>query len=318
MNRKRVIVWIAGAITSLIVAIAFPFLMSSPVTAQTAPPTPQFTTTVTSASATANLRVYGAVSLLEVLTDLENAYNNSTSTPKINFTNSLDSSGILLQNINYAPNETAGIPDVFISAATSQMTSLQTAGKLASGWPQNIAKNRLVLIKPTTFTSPAPTGNAISSFSTLVNSPPTRAGIRGIAIGSPSTVPAGEYARQVLTSTASGCGGGTYNTLLNNPAPNKLYFATNVRNVLSAVETKTLNGNTIDAGIVYATDKQVSTLTSQVGSAAPSSCLTTPIVYPEAVLNRTTSATAANSFANFLFTNSAAQSALTNRGFLLP
>ncbi|ABA23666.1 Molybdenum ABC transporter, periplasmic binding protein [Trichormus variabilis ATCC 29413] len=318
MSKKKFIAWMTGAITSLIVAIAFPLLMSAPVTAQTPPPTPQVTTTVTSPSATASLRVYAAVSLLEALTDVENAYNNSTSTPKINFTNSLDSSGILLQNINYAPNETAGIPDVFISAATSQMTSLQTAEKLAAGWPQNIARNRLVLIKPNTPTAPAPTGNAISSFSTLVNSPPTRAGIRGIAIGSPSTVPAGEYARQVLTSTASGCGGGTYNTLLNNPLPNKLIFATNVRNVLSAVETKTLGGNVIDAGIVYATDKQVSTLVTQVGLAAPSTCLTTPIVYPEAVLNRTTNVTAANSFANFVATNTAARNALTNRGFLAP
>jgi len=319
MNHKKFVTWMAAAIASLVVAIACPLLMSTPVTAQTAPPTPQVTTTVTSSSATANLRVYAAISLLEVLTDIENAYNNSTSTPKINFTNSLDSSGILLQNINYAPNQTAGIPDVFISAATSQMTSLQNAGQLASGWPQNIAKNRLVLVKPTTPTSPAPTGNAISSFSTLVNSSPTRTGIRGIAIGDPSTVPAGEYARQLLTnSDSTNCGGATYNTLLNNPAPNKIYFASNVRNVLSAVETKTLNGNTIDAGIVYATDKQVSTLTSQVGSAAAGSCLTTPIVYPEAVLNRSTNLTAANAFANFIINNSAAQNALTTRGFLLP
>lgn len=318
MNRKRLITWTAAAVTSLIVAIALPLLTLMPGVAQTAPPTPQYTTTVTSGSATANLKVYAAVSLLEVLTDLEKAYNNNGSTtPKINFTNSLDSSGILLQNINYAPNETAGIPDVFISAATSQMTSLQSAGKLATGWPQNVAKNKLVLIKPNTPTSPAPTpSNAISAFNTLLNGS-GRSGIRGIAIGDPSIVPAGAYAQQVLTSTGTGCGGGTYTTLLNNSAPNKLFFATNVRNVLSAVETKTLNSNVIDAGIVYSTDKQVSTLTTLVAT-SPSTCLTTPIVYPEAVLTRSTSSTAANSFANFIRTNSAAQTALTNRGFLLP
>lgn len=318
MKSKRFVTWMAAAIASLVVAIAFPFFMSTPVTAQTAPPTPQVTTNVTFPGATANLRVYAAISLLEVLTDIENAYNNSTSTPKINFTNSLDSSGILLQNIQYAPNETAGIPDVFISAATSQMNTLQSAGKLASGWPQNIARNRLVLVKPSSPTTPLPTGNAITSFSTLVNSAPTRSGIRGIVIGTPSTVPAGEYARQVLTnSNATNCGGATYNTLVNNPAPNKIFFASNVRNVLSAVETKTLNGNTIDAGVVYATDKQVSNLTALV-STAPGSCLTTPIVYPEAVLTRSTNPTAANAFANFVATNTAAQTALTTRGFLLP
>ncbi|BCL39016.1 molybdate ABC transporter substrate-binding protein [Nostoc sp. MS1] len=318
MKSKKFVTWIAAAIASLAVAIAFPFFMSTPVTAQTAPPTPQVTTNVTYPGATANLKVYAAISLLEVLTDIENAYNNSTNTPKINFTNSLDSSGILLQNIQYTPNETAGIPDVFISAATSQMTTLQTAGKLASGWPKNIAKNRLVLVKPSSPATPLPTGNAITSFSTLVNSSPTRTGIRGIAIGTPATVPAGEYARQVLTnSDATNCGGGTYNTLVNNPAPNKIFFASNVRNVLSAVETKTLNGNTIDAGLVYATDKQVSNLTTLV-STALASCLTTPIVYPEAVLTRTTNSTAANAFANFIVTDTNAKNSLTTRGFLLP
>lgn len=317
MKSKRFVTWMAAAIASLIVAIAFPFFVSTPVTAQTSPPTPQVTTTVTSPSATANLRVYAAISLLEVLTDLENAYNNSSNLPKINFSNSLDSSGVLLQNIQFTPNQTAGIPDVFISAATSQMNTLQSAGQLASGWPQNIARNTLVLVKPSSPATPLPTGNAITSFSTLVNSSPTRSGIRGIAIGTPSSVPAGEYARQVLTSTSTGCGGGTYNTLLNNPAPNKIFFASNVRNVLSAVETKTLSGNLIDAGIVYATDKQVSSLT-QLVSTAPGSCLTTPIVYPEAVLTRSTNLTAANAFANFVATNTAARSALTNRGFLAP
>ncbi|MBD2450158.1 molybdate ABC transporter substrate-binding protein [Nostoc sp. FACHB-152] len=319
MSKKKFVTWMAGAIISLIVAIAFPTLISVPVTAQAAPPTPQFTTTVTSPSATASLSVYAASSLLEVLTDLENAYNNSTSTPKINFTNSLDSSGILLQNINYAPNETAGIPDVFISAATSQMNTLQTAGKLASGWPQNIARNRLVLIKPNTFNAPAPKGStAITNFSTLVNNSSSRTGIRGIVIGNPTSAPVGEYARQLLTNTSSSCGAGTYNTLLNRPVPNKLYFASNARNVLRAVETKNLDGNIIDAGIVYATDKQVSTLSSQVGSSAPSSCLSTPIVYPEAVLKRTRRSTSANAFANFLINNQAARNTLTNRGFLLP
>ena len=86
---------------------------------------------------------------------------------------------------------------------------------------------------------------------------------------------------------------------------------------MSAVETKTLGSDVIDAGIVYATDKQVSTLT-QLVSTAPGSCLTTPIVYPEAVLNRSTNLTAANAFANFVATNTAARNALSTRGFLAP
>jgi hypothetical protein len=91
MKSKRFVTWMAAAIASLVVAIAFPFFMSTPVTAQTAPPTLQVTTKVTYPGATANLKVYAAISLLEILTDiidnvsvveLEDDNQQSTSVPE--------------------------------------------------------------------------------------------------------------------------------------------------------------------------------------------------------------------------------------------
>ncbi|MBH8560780.1 molybdate ABC transporter substrate-binding protein [Nostoc sp. CENA67] len=301
-QRRRFLSWIAAAVASLALVIGLPLLTN---------PTTQ------TAQATTTLRVYAAVSLTEVLPEIESAYNTANPGSAINFINTFDSSGALLNQINLSSNESAGIPDIFISAATTQMNSLQSAGKLASGWPVTIATNRLVLIRPSTPTSPAPSPT-ISTFDTLTNCStcsPARTGIRGIAIGDPATVPAGAYGQQVLQSTLSGCGAGSYNTLLNSTTANKLVFASNVRNVLTAVQNKTLSGNTIDAGIVYITDQAISSGTTQTALAAQS--CHNAIVYPAAVLSRTTNLTAANSFANYL-SSSTARSKFTNRGFGVP
>ncbi|MBD2437597.1 molybdate ABC transporter substrate-binding protein [Nostoc sp. FACHB-110] len=297
-QKRRFLSWIAVAVTSLVVVISLPLLINS--THQTA-------------QAITTLRVYAAVSLTEVIPEIESDYNAANPTAPITFVNTFDSSGALLNQINLPANESAGIPDIFISAATTQMNSLQSAGKLASGWPKTVATNRLVLIRPTTPTAPAPSP-AIAAFDQLTNGS-GRTGRRGIVIGDPATVPAGAYAREVLQSTLTGCGGGTYNTLLNSTTTNKLVFASNVRNVLSAVQNKTLNGNVIDAGIVYTTDQRISNSTALITTAAQN--CHSAIVYPAAVLNRTTNLSAANSFANFL-SSTTARNRFTTRGFGVP
>lgn len=296
-QRRRFLAWITAAVFGFVVAIGLSLVNSTTTTAQTV----------------ATLRIYAASSLTDVLPEIESAYNTANPSAQISFVNTFNSSGALLTQIQNSSNEAAGIPDIFIPASTSQTNTLQSAGKIASGWPKTVATNRLVLIRPNTPTSPAPSPT-ISSFSGLTNSA-TRTGIRGIAIGDPTSVPQGAYAREVLQSTGSGCGGGTYNTLLNSTTSNKLVFASNARNVLSAVQNKTLNGNTIDAGIVYITDQKVSTSTTQV-ALAPQSCHSS-IVYPAAVLSRTLNSTAANSFANYL-SSSTAKTIFSNRGFGTP
>lgn len=300
-RRRSFVTWITAAIISLGLVIGLPLLNSTTVTAQTTP----------------TIRIYAAISLSEVLPEIESAYNTANPSAQINFINTFDSSGALLNQINLASNVSARIPDIFISAATTQMTSLQNAGQLAAGWPVTIATNRLVLIRPNTPTSPAPSPTIVG-FNRLTNSTtssPPRSGIRGIAIGDPATVPAGDYARQTLQSTLSGCGAGSYNTLLNSATTNRLVFASNVRNVLAAVQNRTLNGNTIDAGIVYTTDQAISNTTAFIAT-APQNCHSA-IVYPTAVLNRTANLTAATSFANYL-SSSTARNRFTLRGFGVP
>ncbi|BBD61921.1 molybdenum ABC transporter, periplasmic binding protein [Nostoc sp. HK-01] len=300
-RRRGLITWIAAAITSLLLVIGLPLLNQ----------------TAEKAQAAVTLRVFAAVSLSEVLPEIENDFIAANPSLGATFVNTFDSSGALLNQINLPANQSAGIPDIFISAATTQMNSLQTAGQLASGWPVTVATNRLVLIRPTTPTSPAPSPTiaGIDRLTNSTTSSPPRSGIRGIAIGDPATVPAGAYAQQALQSTLSGCGAGSYNTLLNSTTANKLVFASNVRNVLTAVQNKTLSGNTIDAGLVYTTDQRISNSTTFITTVAQN-CHSS-IVYPAAVLNRTTNLTAATSFANFL-SSSTARGRLTARGFGTP
>ncbi|BAY19428.1 molybdenum ABC transporter, periplasmic binding protein [Anabaenopsis circularis NIES-21] len=295
------ITWIAAAITSLLLVVGLPLLNQ----------------TAEKAQAAVTLRVFAAVSLSEVLPEIENDFIAANPSLGATFVNTFDSSGALLNQINLPANQSAGIPDIFISAATTQMNSLQTAGQLASGWPVTVATNRLVLIRPTTPTSPAPSPTiaGIDRLTNSTTSSPPRTGIRGIAIGDPATVPAGAYAQQALQSTLSGCGAGSYNTLLNSTTANKLVFASNVRNVLAAVQNKTLSGNTIDAGLVYTTDQRISNTTTFITTVAQN-CHSS-IVYPAAVLNRTTNLTAATSFANFL-SSSTARGRFTTRGFGTP
>ena len=284
MNRKRLIAWIATAVTSMMLVIGFQFVHLSP------------------ASSTTTLNVYAAVSLTNALNAIKTQYQNAN--PTVNVVYTFGASGTLLSQIQ------AGAPaDIFISAATDQIDVLQNASpsKLVAGSRKNVVRNRLVLIAPTT--PPVSAGSAaLTSFNGLTN-----ANITGIAIGdytgTPPLVPAGNYTKQVLTSR------GIFTTL--NP---KLYLASNVRNVLTAVENKTLVvggvNKTIDAGAVYKTDAALSNKVRVVETA-----LTTesdPIVYPLGILTRTTVLTTAQSFSNYLTGTTAQNIFKNNYGFLAP
>ncbi|MDF5710679.1 MAG: molybdate ABC transporter substrate-binding protein, partial [Nostoc sp. S4] len=158
-------------------------------------------------------------------------------------------------------------------------------------------------------TPPVSAGSAgLTSINGLTNS-----NITGIAIGdytgNPPVVPAGNYAKQVLTSRG----------IFNQVSP-KLSLAPNVRAVLTAVENKTITVNgvtkTIDAGFVYKTDAAISNKVRVVETA-----LTTesdPIVYPLGILTRTTVLSTAQSFSTYLSGTTAQNIFKNTYGFILP
>ncbi|WP_334883071.1 molybdate ABC transporter substrate-binding protein [Nostoc sp.] len=284
MNRRRLIGWIATAVTSMMLVIGWQFVNLSP------------------AQSVTTLNVYAAVSLTNALNAIKTQYQNAN--PSVNVIYTFGASGTLLSQIQ------AGAPaDIFISAANDQINVLQNSSpsKLVAGSRKNVVKNSLVLIKPTT--PPVSAGSAdLTSINGLTN-----ANITGIAIGdytgTPPVVPAGNYAKQVLTTR------GLFTT-----TSFKLYRASNVRTVLTAVENKTLQVNgvnkTIDAGFVYKTDALISNKVKVVETALPSE--SNPIVYPLSILTRTTVLSAAQSFSSYLSGTTAQAIFKNNYGFALP
>ncbi|MEH1795211.1 molybdate ABC transporter substrate-binding protein [Nostoc sp. 'Peltigera membranacea cyanobiont' 232] len=283
MNRRRLIAWIATAVTSMMLVIGSQFVNLSP------------------ASSTTTLNVYAAISLTNALNSIKTQYQSAN--PSVNVVYTFGASGTLLTQIQQ------GAPaDIFISAATDQIDVLQNSSpsKLVSGSRKNIARNSLVLITPTT--PPISAGSAgLTSINGLTN-----ANITGIAIGdytgTPPVVPAGNYAKQVLTTR------GIFNTV-----SSKLSLAPNVRAVLTAVENKTIVvggvNKTIDAGFVYTTDAFISNKVKVVETAKPSE--SDPIVYPLGILTRTTVLSTAQSFSTYL-SGTTAQGILRSNQFKAP
>src|SRR4029077_18277176 len=110
----------------------------------------------------------------------------------------------------------------------------------------------------------------------------TKAVVKTVAVSEPQTVPAGKYAREVLTHL------GIYDQL-----KPKLVLAKDVRQVLTYVET----GNA-DAGIVYATDSRISKKVIVVATAPEDSH--SPVVYPAAVIKNSKNAAGAKALLEFL------------------
>jgi len=149
-----------------------------------------------------------------------------------------------------------------------------------------IASNRLVLIVPADAEKP------VAGFSDLAD-----ARVKRIAIGQPRTVPAGEYAAQVLKK-------------LNvfDAVRERLVYGTNVRQVLDYVRR-----GEVDAGVVYTTDAMTEPKVKVVATAEESSH--DPIVYPAVIIPRPKGNEAgARKFLEHL-QSEAAQKILRARGF---
>lgn len=250
MKKTQIVAFLLWAIGSflLIVACNQPTTIPS---ANTATPEIQLT-------------VSAAASLKEVMEAIKPVYSKKN--PDVEITYNFGSSGSLQQQIEQ------GAPvDVFISAAAKQMDSLQEKGLLLNETRQDLLTNRMVLIAPKESTK-------IKSFKDL-----TDEAAKNIALGEPESVPAGKYAREVLTSLN-----------LFESVDAKAVYGKDVRQVLNYVAT----GNT-DAGIVYETDAKTSDRVKIVEIAPPNSHK--PIVYPIAVVKESKKVEAAKEFVQFMF-----------------
>lgn len=265
MKRRNVLAFIGTALVSLFLATGLPFFTPSPVIAQS----------------NVSLLVSAAASLKDALEEIKPLYQQSKPNVNINF--NFGASGALQQQI-----EQGAPTDIFISAAKRQVDALEQKRLLVSGTRSIIAKNRLVLVVPRNTTG-------ITSFFNLRDER-----VKRIAIGEPRSVPAGQYAEQVLQKLK-----------LLPQIKSKLVYANNVRQVLAAVES----GNA-DAGLVYVTDARISDKVKTVVAADEK--YHSAITYPLAVVKSSRNLEAAKDFAQYLANNSQAKAVLRKYGFILP
>lgn len=230
--------------------------------------------------ANTSLLVSAAASLKEVMEEIKPMYQKDHS--NVNLTFNFGASGALLQQI-----EQGAPTDIFISAAKRQIETLDRKGALIPETQTNFATNQLALIVPNA-------SKSVTDFASLKEPE-----IKRIAIGEPRSVPAGQYAEQVLQKL----------NLINDVKP-KLVYANNVRQVLATVES----GNA-DAGFVYITDAKISDKV-KVAIVADEG-LHSAIIYPMAVLKSSKNVDTAKAFVQYLSGNDA-RGILRKYGFSVP
>jgi molybdate transport system substrate-binding protein len=171
--------------------------------------------------------------------------------PGIKVEGTYASSGDLQQQIE------AGLEaDLFMSAATSNMDTLVDEGLMKEDTVVNLLRNDVVVIVPDGIDA------KVTGFEDL-----DKADV--VAIGDPDSVPAGKYAKEILTNL------GIYDAVAE-----KASFGTDVTSVCTQVAE-----GSADAGIVYSTDalgennngddKKVKVLAT-----ADDSMMDTPVIYP--------------------------------------
>ena len=262
MRRKQLLIFLTATLTSFFLVLSLGLVNPEPAQANT------------------TLLISAAASLKNTLEDMKPLYQRNHASVTLTF--NFGASGALLQQI-----EQGAPADIFISAAQSQVDTLEQKGALVPGTRTNLATNKLVLIVPKN-------SRGVTSFSSL-----KQPEVKRMAIGEPRSVPAGQYAEQVLQKL----------NLWDAVKP-KLVYANNVRQVLAAVES----GNA-DAGLVYLTDAKISNKVKVVAVANDS--YHSPIVYPMAVLKSSKSISAAKTFVQYL-SGSEAKGILRKYGFIVP
>lgn len=225
------------------------------------------------------ITVSAAISLTNALQSAAKVYTDAGGGPvRFNFAGS---NVLARQLVSGAP------ADLFISADEAQMEVAMQAGAIDAASRVNLLSNRLAVLSRRRESGTS----TIHQLDDLLGPD-----IKRIALGDPSAVPAGVYARDYLKSA------GLWTKLEPKVVP-----VGNVRAALTAVE----NGS-VDVAIVYETDAAMST--SATTAFVVSDRNAPRIVYPAAIVVRSRQPDAARRFLSFL-RGSAASTIFRRFGF---
>lgn len=225
------------------------------------------------------LIVSAAASLTNAVQEVGEAFEDANPGTKVilNFA----ASGALLQQIDQ------GAPvDVFASADEETMNRAEEKGLIEPGTRAPFTRNSLVLV------APVDSERSLSGVEDLGGD-----AVKRIALGDPSFVPAGRYARQALQSLS-----------LWEAVQPKLIFANSVRQVLDYVAR-----GEVDAGLVYRTDAALRRDRVQVVQTLEGH---EPILYPVAIVKTSEHKDTARNFQDFL--RGPGQAILSRFGFQSP
>ncbi len=226
----------------------------------------------------AELTVFAAASLTDVCGELEGMYEKEH--PEVSLTFSFGSSGALQSQI-----EEGAPADIFFSASTKQMDALKDEGMMKDESITELLENKIVLIVP------KGSDKGIKTFEDAAGDKVTM-----IGLGDPESVPAGQYAEEVFTSLG-----------ILDQVKSKANYGSDVRTVLTWVES-----GEVDCGVVYATDAYTTDKVEIVSTAPEGSCR--KIIYPVGITASTQREKEAEDFLSFLKSDEAMK-VFENYGF---
>jgi molybdate transport system substrate-binding protein len=208
------------------------------------------------------LTISAAASLQNALTDIKADFEKEH--PNVTLNYNFGASGALQQQISQ------GAPvDLFFSAAEDKFQKLVQDGLIEKNNGINLVGNELVLVVP------KDSNKGINTFEDLAKA-------SKVALGTPESVPAGQYGKQTLEKV------NVWNSIAG-----KVVYGKDVRQVLTYVET-----NNVDAGIVYKTDALTSQKVKIVATATEDTH--DPIIYPVGVIKNSTHPKEAQLFYDYL------------------
>ena len=235
---------------------------------------------VQTASADQELIVSAAASLTNAFGEIGKKFEAAN--PGVRAVLNFAASGNLLQQIaNGAP------VDVFASADEKTMDQAKEKNLILPDTRKDFARNELVLITPISSGIPIVTLKDLN-----------KKEVGKIALGNPDTVPAGRYAKEVLTNE------GSWQELVP-----KFIFGDSVRQVLDYVSRAE-----VEAGFVFSTDAAVAKDRVKVALEAKNH---KPIIYPIAVVSSTKKKDLAERFVSFVL-DKESRAILSKYGFETP